>query len=128
MDVSSVSDLKGVSVLMHDSEFGIEDFGYDSKNKQFHISTNVPVFERRLLFLWKRVPNTISEKLYLELHNVEKYNPKNLDRIKAGKGLTGVFNFIRIRNNGRKLTLVAQDLCIELELSKLEGRFERIKE
>ncbi len=125
MDVLSVSDLREVSNLMHDSEFGEEDFGYDEKNKIFHINTEMPIFEKKFFCLEKRVPGQINERFKFELHNIEKYNPRNLNKIRMGKGLGGVFNFIKIRDKGHKLTIVSQELHIDLELSKLEGVFER---
>ena len=63
----------------------------------------------------------------LELLNVTKYNPIGLEKIKLGKGISGVFNYIKIQDHGKKLTIVSQDLRIELELTQLAGNFKEIQ-
>ena len=128
MDILSVRDVKQVSGIIHDSEFGEGDFGYNAKDKIFTLTTNSPAFRRKFFLFETRSQDTSGEKFHLEFRNVVKYRPEGLTKIKAGKGTGGVFNYIRVRKKGQKLTLVSQDLSIELELSKLEGRFERIKE
>jgi len=111
MEIKCIKDIQVAAREMHDSEFEEKDFGFDSEKKLFYLNSHSPEVSRK--------------KFYLEFYNVEKYIPLNLDKIKQGKAIGGVFNDIRIRNNGLHLTLISQDLRIILKLSKLEGRFEQ---
>jgi hypothetical protein len=113
MEIETLDDIKILSGEMHDSEFKLEDFGYDSEKKIFYLKT--------------RLPEKTSESFLLEFYNVEEYNPVNLEKIKMGNAMGGVFNKIKIRDNGLTLEIISQDLKILLKLSKLGGRFERIE-
>jgi len=113
MKIESVRDLKDVVAVMHDSEFNEKDYGFKPEKKMF--------------FLESRAFRS-QEHLRLELYNIEEYRPaKNEEKIWQGKGIAGVFNYIRIRKHGLKLTLVSQDLRIVMILSKLEGELTRDK-
>jgi hypothetical protein len=110
MDIKSVDDIGVVADKMHDSEFCAEDFGFDSRKKFFYLKTHLP-------------KNTV-KKFILQICNVEKYDPINLDKIQARKATGGVFNTIKIKDQGRVLEILSQDLKILLKLSKLEGSLE----
>ena len=105
--IESVRDLQDVVAIMHDSEFNEKDYGF------------IP--EKKMFFLESRAFRS-KEHFRLELYNIEEYKPVNEERIWQGKGIAGVFNYIRIRKHGLKLTLVSQDLRIVMVLSKLEGK------
>ncbi len=111
MDIKNIGDLKKVVGEMHDSEFEGNDFFYDERKKTFYLKSHCPTDKNKLFSL--------------EIYNVEKYNPINLDKIKQGKALGGVFNEIFIASHGLELTVLSQDLRIKLNLSKLEGKFEK---
>lgn len=104
-------DIEKASGEMHDSEFTEEDFGYDHSTKTFYFKSHLHEDTRT--------------EFFLELYNVEKYTPLNLDRIKEGKATGGVLNDIKVKNHGLNLILISQDLNIQLELSNLEGKFEK---
>ena len=127
MEIKSVKDVKLVSDIMHDSEFEGEDFGFNSAEKIFFLNSRA-VTMKGGFFFQKRSPIQQGKRFHLEFWNVMKYNPINLDKILAGKGIGGVFNYIKIRKQGKRLTIVSQDLRIELELSELKGRFDEINE
>lgn len=110
MEIKCIEDVQRVADEMHDSEFQEKDFSFDSEKKTFHLksySADIP-----------------GKEFYLELHNVEIYEPRNLERIKKGKATGGVFNKIKIGNNGLKLTLISQDLNVVLSLIKIADKFE----
>ena len=109
MEIKSVKDIKLTAGYMHDSEFGVEDFGFDSEKKIFHLKSHSP---------------DTGEDFYLEFYNVEMYDPRNLDKVRKGKGLYGVFNTIKLRSKGLKLILLSQDLHIVLRLSEIGGKLE----
>lgn len=108
--IESAEDIRTVIDKMHASEFTEEDFGFDSKNETFFLrsySSKVLSKERK--------------EFYLEIYNVKKYNLLNLDEIKKGKALAGVFNTIDIGHKGLKLSIISQDLNIVLRLRELKG-------
>lgn len=111
MEIVSESDLKKISAIMHDSEFTDADFGFDPKEKKFYLHSRI---------------TQSGKQLRLEIFNVNKYNPKNLEKINAGKALGGVFNFIKTSGDCKKLIIVSQDLRIELRLTDLSGSFEEV--
>ena len=113
MDIKSIEDIKKVVGQMHDSEFEGIDLSFDSDNNIFHLKSYCPK-DRNKTF-------------NLEVYNVEKYDPINLDKINEGKALGGVFNDILVGDNGLKLTLLSQDLKIVLNVNKLEGKFKVIE-
>jgi len=110
MDINSIEDIKKVVGVMHDSEFEGNDFFYDESKKVFYLKSHCPIDKNKVYSL--------------EIYNVEKYNPINLDKVNEGKALAGVFNKILIRKNGLELTLLSQDLRIKLNVSSLEGKME----
>lgn len=114
MDIKNIKDIKNVVGEMHDSEFEGSDLSFDSDNNIFYLKSYCPK-DRNKIF-------------NLEIYNVEKYNPINLDKISEGKALGGVFNDILVGDNGLKLTLLSQDLKIVLNVNKLEGKFEVTEE
>jgi len=95
---------------MHDSEFTDEDFGFDSKNETFFLRSYS-----------SRTSDKERKEFYLEIYNVKKYTPLNLEKIRKGEAIGGVFNTIDVKSNGLKLTIISQDLKIVLRLRKLEG-------
>lgn len=109
MEIKSIKDIKLVRGEMHDSEFAEGDFGFDSESKVFHLKSHSP---------------DSRQDFYLEFHNVEMYDPRNLEKVRKGKATGGVFNTIKIRSKGLKLTLLSQDLHIVLRLSEIGGKFE----
>lgn len=115
MRIKNIDDIKVVIGKMHDSEFTDQDFGFDQKKEIFFLRSH----SSEILFKEKK-------EFHLELYNVKEYNPLNLDKIRKGKALGGVFNYIKIKNNGLGLIIVSQDLKIVLRLSKLEGEFKII--
>lgn len=110
MEIKSIDDIKAVAGEMHDSEFKAEDFGFNSGEKIF--------------FLKSRSADNSLKEFYLQFYNVEEYSPINLDKISKGKGVAGVFNNIKIRDEGLTLEILSQDLSIQLKLNKLDGKFE----
>jgi len=110
MKIKNIKDVKIAAGEMHDSEFEEKDFGFDS--------------EKKIFYLRSHSPEVLGKEFYLEFYNVEKYVPLNLDKIKEGKAIGGVFNYIKIGNDGRDIMLISQDLKIKLKLNKLEGKFE----
>jgi len=110
MEIKNIGDLKIAAGEMHDSEFKENDFGFNYEKKSFFLNTFSPDTSNRIYFL--------------ELDNVDKYSPLNLDKIKKGKATGGVFDSIEIKNNGLDLVVISQDLRIKLKLNKLAGRFE----
>ena len=110
MEINCVEDLKKVADEMHDSEFQGKDFYFNAEKKSFGIKSHSPV--------------VLGEDFTLELYNIEKYEPINLDRIESGKGVGGVFDTLKICNSGHKLVFLSQDLKIVLHVSKIEGSFE----
>jgi hypothetical protein len=108
--IESIEDIGTIIGKLHDSEFTEEDFGFDSKNETFFLRSYSP-----------KILSKESKEFYLEIHNVKKYTPLNLDKIKKGKATGGVFNTIDIGHNGLKLSIISQDLNIVLRLSKLKG-------
>lgn len=110
MEIKNIEDLKIAAGEMHDSEFNEKDFEFNS--------------ERKVFFLNTFSPDPAGKKYLLELYNIDKYTPFNLDKIKKGKATGGVFNGIEIKNNGLDLIVVSQDLRIKLRLNKLAGKFE----
>ena len=111
MKIINVNDLQTVCGYMHDSIFREEDFGFDPQKKKFHLKSRCCETGR---------------EFYLELLNVETYNPVNLDKIIKEKATGGVFNTIRIKQKGLKLIILSQDLHIKLQLSKLTGEFRMV--
>lgn len=110
MQIESIEDIRTVIGKMHDSEFEEEDFGFDSKNETFFLRS----------YSSKNLSKG-SKEFYLEIYNVKKYTPLNLDKIRKSKAMGGVFNTIDIGHNGLKLSIISQDLNIVLRLSKLKG-------
>jgi len=111
--IESPRDVKTVVAMMHDSEFTEADFGFDAEKERFFLKSYSPFRQ---------------ETFNLQFHNVEKYKTVNLDKIPQRKATGGVFNYIKIRKRGLKLTLVSQDLRIVIEMSKLEGELNVTKE
>ncbi len=109
IEIKSIEDIRSVIDYMHDSEFGEDDFGFDSEKRTFHLKSHSPYTR---------------EDFYLEFHNVETFDPKNLDKVRKGKATAGVFNTIKIRSKGLKLILLSQDLHIVLRLSEISGKLE----
>ena len=112
MEIRYKTDVEKVAGLMHDSEFTGEDFRYSSNDKIFCMQTHIP--------------NT-NNGFVLTLYNVEKYTPLNLDKIEKGEAVGGVFDDIHVENQGLRLILISQDLRILLNLSKLDGKFEKTR-
>lgn len=110
MEIKSADDIKIVDGEMHDSEFNAEDFGFNSGKQIFYLKS--------------RSPDDPSKEFHLQFYNIEQYEPINLQKIKERKATAGVFDRIKIRDNGLTLELLSQDLKILLKSSKLEGRFE----
>jgi len=113
--IESAEDIRTVIGKMHDSEFTEEDFGFDAKNETFFLRS----YSSKIL-------REESKEFYLEIYNVKKYTPLNLDKIRKGETTAGVLNTIDIGHNGLKLSIISQDLNIVLRLSKLKGML-RIK-
>ena len=105
--IQTDADLNIVSSKMHDSEFCEKDIGYDSKKHTFQLKAA-----------------NYEKEFCLKLQNVIAYEPKNLDMVNKGKATAGVFNCIKIRENGNNLAIISQDLQIILKLTKLEGEFQ----
>ena len=124
MKIRCVEDIKSASNLMHDSEFTDADFSFDSIRKKFVLRTH-PVFMQGKI-VQKRAPMQPDKYFRLELSNVAKCKT-NLKKLNFYKSIAGVFDYIKIQNNGNKLTIVSQDLRIELELTELSGRFEEVQ-
>jgi len=124
MEIVSENDLKEVAAKMHDSEFSDADFNFNSDEKKFVLRTHAVTMQGR--FFQTRAPTQSGKCFRLELSNVAKYKT-NLEKLKFGKSIAGVFNYIKIRNKGKKLTLISQDLYIKLELTQLAGRFDEIQ-
>jgi len=107
---------------MHDSEFAEGDFGYHPAEKKFFLQTRIVCKQETIL------QNSIAvqheKRFRLEIFNVKKYNPVNLFRIQKGQATGGVFNYIKVRDHGKRVTIVSQDLQIMLELTSLAGNFE----
>ncbi len=112
MNITNVNDLKTASGEMHDTEFKESDFGYDP--------------ERKVFVLRSYSPDIPGKQFRLEFYNVEKYQPINLEEVRALKATAGVFDRIIMKKHGTELTLLSQDLQIRLWLSQLEGKFEII--
>lgn len=110
MDINKAEDIKKIIGEMHDSEFDGSDLSFNPNKNIFYLKSYCPT-DRNKVF-------------NLEIHNVEKYDPINLDKINKGKAMSGVFNNILIGDDGLKLTLVSQDLKIVLKINKLGGKFE----
>ena len=110
MKIEEIKDIKIVAGEMHDSEFEEKDFSFSPKEKTF--------------ILISYSPEIIGREFQLKFYNVEKYEAVNLDKIRIGKAMGGVFDNIKVEQGGLKLTLVSQDLSIILRLGKLEGEFE----
>ncbi len=108
--IESIDDIRTVVGKMHDSEFTEEDFGFDPKNETFFLRAYS-----------SRNSSKESKEYYLEIYNVKKYTPLNLDKTRNNKATGGIFNTIDIGHNGLKLSIISQDLSIVLRLSKLEG-------
>ena len=125
MEIKTIKDIKSISGIMHDAEFSGGDFSFEPVTRKFFFNARAVTMQGR--FFQTRAPIQSGKRFHLELCNVEEYTPVNLDKILAGKAFGGVLNYIKIRNNGRNLTIVSQDLRIELKLSKLEGLFEEIE-
>ncbi len=106
INIQSVSNLKNVFSLMHDSEFAENDFNYDEEKHLFNIST-------------------VSSKMKysMELYNVIECKFFNLENITKGKATGGVFNYVKIENKGHDLMIVSQDLRISLRLASIRGKF-----
>lgn len=109
MEIKDIKDIKFAAGEMHDSEFKEKDFSFDSERKTF-----------RLKSYSKELPG---REFYLEFYNVEEYKPLNLDKVRENKATAGVFEDIKIGNNGLNLNIISQDLKIKLKLIKLEGEF-----
>lgn len=107
MQINTVEDIKIVAGKMHDSEFTEENFNYDPQKKTFSLTTVYPELE--------------GKKFSLKFFNVEFFKPINLEKVKINKAIGGVFNDIQIKNNGLDLTILSQDLKINLKLDKLTG-------
>ena len=123
MQIKEKKDIKLVSAIMHDSEFCDKDFAFDSIENKFVLNARYVTMQGGR-FLKTRSPIQKDICFHLEFWNVTKYDAINLDRILEGRGMGGVFNYIKIRDRGRKLTLVSQDLRIVLELSEIRGTFD----
>ena len=123
MEIISENDIKKVISKMHDSEFVDSDFSFNSDERKFILYTRDVALQGK--FIQTRAPIQSGKCFRLELSNVARYKT-NLEKLKSGKSITGVFNYIKVRDNGKKLTIISQDLRIELELTKLAGKFEEI--
>lgn len=110
IEIENIEDIRTIIAKMHDSEFTEEDFGFDSKNETFFLRS----YSSKIL-------SKESKEFYLEIYNVKKYILLNLDKLRKGKALGGVFNTINIGNNGLKLSIISQDLNIVLLLTRLKG-------
>ena len=108
MDIKSIEDLRKVVGEMHDSEFTDKDLLYNSAEGTFSLKTYTPDKAKEYL---------------LDIYNVKKYEPVNLDKINRGQATGGIFNDVIIKNNGLDLEIISQDLKIKLNVSKLEGSF-----
>jgi hypothetical protein len=122
VEIKTIKDIKFVSDIMHDAEFGEGDFGFNSVDSKFFFNARA-VTMQGCWFFQTRSPIQSGKGFHLELPNVIKYKT-NLEQLKPGKSIAGVFNYIKIRKNGKKLTVISQDLHIELELSELAGSFQ----
>ncbi len=122
MDIKSKQDIKIVSNRMHDSEFRGEDFVFDPIESKFTLNTRYVTMQGGRFFK-TRSPIQKDIRFHLEFWNVIKCDPINLNKIPEGRIVGGVFNYIKIRGSGKKLTLVSQDLPIVLELSEIGGTF-----
>jgi hypothetical protein len=122
VEIKTKQDIKIVSNQMHDSEFSDKDFVFDSAENKFILNTRYVTMQGGRFF---ETRSSIQKdiRFHLEFWNVIKYNPINLDRILESRAIGGVFNYIKIRGGGKKLTLVSQDLRIVLELSEIGGTF-----
>ena len=116
MEIRNKDDINTVADVMHDTKFGLNDITYDSKKRIFLLTSQTA-----------DIDSPPKEEFRLELYNVDKYIPRNLDKIERGKATGGIFNDIRIKGGKDKLEiiLISQDLRIELESAKIEGRLER---
>ena len=110
MEINTIEDLRQVEGMLHDSEFREEDFGFNSDNKKFQLKS--------------QSSDSPSKKFCLEIFNVVEYSSLNLEKVRQGKAVGGVFDYIKIADQGLALEIVSQDLKIRLRLSKLEGRLE----
>jgi hemerythrin superfamily protein len=104
--IQTVSDLKNIFSLMHDSEFTENDFNFDEEKHLFQIST-------------------VSSKMKysIELYNVVGCKFFNLENITKGKATGGIFNYVKIENKGHNLMIISQDLRISLRLASIRGEF-----
>lgn len=123
MQIKEKRDIKLVSAIMHDSEFCDKDFAFDSTENKFVLSARYVTMQGGR-FLKRRSSVQKDICFHLEFWNVLKCTPSNSDEIPEGRIVGGVFNYIKIRDRGRKLTLVSQDLRIVLELSGIGGTFD----
>ena len=105
MKIEAKENLETAAGEMHDSEFGHKDFRFDVGRKVFLLETHST-----------EIPG---KKFRLEIHNVEKYNPLNLGKVMEGEATAGVFNDIAMKDKGRKLVILSQDLQIELIITNL---------
>ena len=110
IEIENIEDVRTTIDKMHASEFTEEDFGFDSKNETFFLRSYS-----------SKVLNKERKEFYLEIYNVKKYTPLNLDKIGKGKAITGIFDTIDIGHNGLKLSIITKDLNIVLRLRKLKG-------
>lgn len=126
MEIKTAQDVKIVSDTMHDSEFEGGDFDFNSAERKFFLNTHYVNMQGGFFFQRRSPVQERRKHFHLEFWNVVSCDD-NLDKVCDRKGLCGVFNYIKIRKNGQKLTIISQDLHINLELSELEGRFEIIE-
>jgi hypothetical protein len=125
-EINTVKDIKLVSAIMHDAQFRDEGFGFNPAEKKFYMNAQEITMQRKFWLLYTRAPIQCGKLYHLELLNVVKYK-SNLEKLIPGKSFAGVFNYIKIRKGGKKLTIISQDLRIELELAKLAGNFEEVQ-
>lgn len=123
MRITSISDLKDVFAKMHDSEFTENDFKYNPDENKFILLTHIITMQGKII--QTRAPIQSGKRFRLELLNIVKYK-SNLGQLIVGKSTFGVFDHVRIRDAGKKLTIISQDLRIELELDQLAGNFDEI--
>jgi hypothetical protein len=124
MEIKTIEDIKAVSNMMHDAEFEDSDFGFNSVESKFFLNASAVTMQGS--FFQTRAPIQSGKHFSLELLNVKKYTPINLEKVRAGKAIGGVFNYIKVEKRGMKLTIISQDLHIELELGDIAGTLEEI--
>ncbi len=109
MRIETIADIKTVTEKMHDSEFSDKDFSFNPKKR---------------IFLLKSVSSELPYKEFsLKFFDVENYEPYGLEKVMAKRATAGVFDNIQIKESGRTLIIISQDLKIKLNLKELSGEF-----